>query len=126
MGLAKIDVMSSEKRYHQRKNVAHEQIPGEFYIIVDEQKTFFDQVNDVSISGMGIFLNQKLGQGVNLKVGYDSPDFSVCIDAEVAWEERLAKDEFRIGIQFSNQNVNDNVMLFMTMREYLDDFGESF
>jgi hypothetical protein len=31
-----------------------------------------------------------------------------------------------MGVQFSNENMDDNVMLFMTLREYIDDFGEAF
>lgn len=126
MGMAKIDVMSSEKRFHQRRNIASEQIPGEFFIVMDNRQIPFQKVNDVSISGLGIRLSEKIAKGTQLQIGYQSPDFSLRIDAEVAWQERLAKDDFRIGIQFSTRNVNDNVMLFMTLREYIDDFGESF
>ena len=126
MDLARNDLMNSEKRNHERKNLASDQIEGIFSIIVKDEKIVFDQVNDVSISGMGIRVDHFLDKDQPIKVCYESDDFNIEINAEIVWEEKLEDNTFRIGVQFSNENMDGNVMLFMTMREYIDDFGELF
>ena len=118
--------MNSEKRNHERKNLDYDQIPGKFQIEFAGKLIEFNQVNDVSISGMGLLVDCSISVGQNIQIGYQSEDFSTAIDAEVVWEEKLSDDVFRLGIEFSNKNMDDNIMLFMTMREYIDDFGEPF
>ena len=75
---------------------------------------------------MGILLDHHIPENSNVQVSYQSDDFSVSIGAEVIWNEKISDNVHRMGIQFSNENMDDNVMLFMTLREYIDDFGESF
>jgi len=118
--------MNSDKRNHERKNLASDQIPGLFSISVKGDKIEFRKVNDVSISGMGIYLENAIDVDKDIQVSYESDDFSVTINAEVAWKVNAEDGGIRIGVQFSNESMDDNVMLFMTMREYIDDFGESF
>jgi len=126
MHLARNVLMNTEKRDQERKNLSSGQIPGKFSILLKNEEIEFDHVNDVSISGMGICLDHYLGNESYLKVSYLSEDFSVVINAEVIWQEKLDDNSFRIGVQFSNENVDNNVMLFMAMREYIDDFGVAF
>ena len=118
--------MNSEKRDHERKNLASDEIQGKFSIILKNEEIEFSDVNDVSISGMGIRLDHFVEKGTPIQVSYVSEDFSVLINADIVWTEKLEDNFFRIGVQFSNENVDNNVMLFMTMREYIDDFGEAF
>ncbi len=112
-----------DKRQHERANLAYEQIPGKFHIGIGSERIEFNQVNDVSISGMGILLDSYLATKSNITIGYEAEDFNVQIQAEVVWQEKLSDDVYRMGIHFSNHNVDDNVMLFMTLRNYIDDFG---
>ena len=118
--------MNSEKRTHERKNLASNEIQGIFSIILKDEKIEFNDVCDVSISGMGITVDHMLDKDSPIQVSYESDDFSVLINAEIAWMEKQEDDSFRVGVQFSTENVDNNVMLFMTMREYIDDFGEAF
>ena len=122
----KMTDVDAEKRSYERKNLSYEQVPGEFHVILNGEKSVFNQVNDVSISGMGILLNKELPANSTVVVGYESEEFCVSINAKVAWTETLSAGAYRIGIHFSNENMDDNVMLFMTLREYIDDFGEEF
>ena len=126
MHLARNVMMNTEKRDQERNSLSSGQIPGKFSLILKENEIEFNQVNDVSISGMGICLDHYLGQESSLQVSYISDDLSVIINAEVVWQEKLEDNTFRIGIQFSNEQVDSNVMLFMAMREYIDDFGVAF
>jgi len=112
-----------EKRRHERKNLVYEQIPGKFHIGLGDERIEFNQVNDVSISGMGILLEQYLAKNSEITVEYEADDFYVKIQAEVVWQEKLSDEVYRMGIHFSNNSVDDNVMLFMALREYIDDFG---
>ncbi len=118
--------MKSEKRNHERKNLDYKQIPGKFQVEVEGEKFEFNQVNDVSISGMGLLFERSIPQGQKIRVSYESEEFGTAIDANVIWEEKLSDGVYRLGIEFSNKNMDDNIMLFMTLREYIDDFGEAF
>ena len=111
-----------EKRRHERKNLAYEQIPGIFQIGFDDKKIEFNQVNDVSISGMGILIDSHVAEKSQVSISYEADDFQIAIQAEVVWQEKLSDDVYRMGLQFSNKNVDENVMLFMTLREYIDEF----
>ncbi|HFE39635.1 MAG TPA: PilZ domain-containing protein [Gammaproteobacteria bacterium] len=126
MHLARNVLMKSEQRTQARRNLSSDQIPGKFSVLLKNEEIEFTQVNDVSISGMGICLDHYLGKESHLQVSYQSDDLSILINAEVIWQEKLEDNSFRIGVQFSNEDVDSNVMLFMAMREYIDDFGEAF
>ena len=118
--------MSEERRSHERKTLDREanEIPGHFYMIIDEQRIEFSRVQDVSVSGMGVILSQRIAVGTDIELVFDSADFLVKLHAMVAWEESC-KDGWRLGIQFDTRNMNDNVMFFMTLREYLDQFDQN-
>lgn len=124
--LAKKIDMETENRHHERKNLRYDSIPGKFLIEIGDDKLPFNQVNDVSISGMGILLDQNIPENSQVRISYNSPEFSVSIAAQIIWCDRLSENVYRMGIQFSSDNMDDNVMLFMTLREYIDDFGEAF
>jgi len=119
-------VMESEKRSHKRKNLDYDQIPGKFQVELGDEAIEFNQVNDVSISGMGLLFPKSISAGDTIRISYVSNDFSTSIEAEVVWEEKLSDGVFRLGVEFSNKKMDDNIMLFMTLREYIDDFGEAF
>ena len=119
-------VQDVDGRNHERKNLVHDQIPGRFVLEYGGEAFVFSQVNDVSISGMGVLVALPLVVGDKVGLRYESDDFTVAINAEVVWVEKIHDGVYRAGIQFSNENMDDNVMLFMTLREYIDDFGESF
>ena len=125
MSIAKNNDLPHEKREHERKNLAYDQVPGKFHVLHNSERIKFNQVNDVSISGMGILLDTDIQAGNVIAVGYESDDFSVALQAEIVWQEKLSEDVFRVGIKFSTENMNDNVMMFMALREYIDDFDEA-
>lgn len=116
-------IMDSEKRNHERKNLNYGQIPGTFQVDLSDESIEFNQVNDVSISGMGMLFPRSVPAGDTIRVSYVSPEFSTSIEAEVVWEEKLSDGVFRLGLEFSNKKMDDNIMLFMTLREYIDEFG---
>ncbi|MDH5257812.1 MAG: PilZ domain-containing protein [Gammaproteobacteria bacterium] len=118
--------MNSEKRNHERKNLDYDQIPGKFQVDLSGELFEFNQVNDVSISGMGLLFPRSVSAGQTIQISYQSEEFNTALEAEVIWEEKLSDGVFRLGVEFSTKNMDDNIMLFMTLREYIDDFGEAF
>ena len=117
--------MSDERREHQRANLRRDDIPGTFYMIANGQRHPFVQANDVSVSGMGVELDTELSEKLEVSVGYLSDDFSVELTATVVWCRPAPEGgQFHVGLQFSDARVNDNVLFFMTVREYVDDFGD--
>lgn len=125
MSVARRNETIHEKRAYERKNLAYEQVPGKFHVVHENRLVEFNQVNDVSVSGMGILLDVDIRPGCEIKVAYEADDLMVALDAEVVWQEKLSDDVFRVGIKFATNNMNDNVMLFMALREYIDNFDEA-
>lgn len=117
--------MSEEQRVHDRENLERTSIPGSFSIEADGQSHTFNQVNDVSISGMGIQLDCCFENGKEVIVKYTSTEFNIAIRALVAW---CVEDEdgYKVGVQYTSDDLDTNVMMFMTLREHIDDFGEAF
>lgn len=121
------DLSAFERRTHERKAIRRDDIPGEFTITVGGEAFSFNEVHDVSISGMGLSFQQALKEGEEVTLEYNSDSFSVSLVATVSWCEKNNHNEsYRIGLRFSCGSMNDNVMFFMTLREYIDDFGEEF
>lgn len=119
--------MSKERRQHERANLNRGDIPGAFYLEAEGQTHQFVQVNDVSISGMGISVPIALKPDTKVGLRYISDDFRIELESVVAWCEKPERgDLYRIGIRFLPSNMNENVLFFMTLREYVDDFGEAF
>ncbi len=113
-----------ERRQLDRENLRQD-IPGLFEIAVNGSTEIFNQVNDVSISGMGIKLQHPLELGQTVVISYSASDFSLKLKASISWCTKKDEDFF-VGVEFSTDNVDTNVLLFMTLREYIDDFGETF
>lgn len=118
-------IMTEEQRVHDRENLERSKIPGSFSIEADGGSHAFTQVNDVSISGMGIHIDCPFENGKEVIIKYISSEFSLAIRALVAW---CVKDDagYKVGVQYSTEDLDANVMMFMTLREHIDDFGEAF
>lgn len=114
----------AERRKHERANLKRDDIPGAFYIDVGDKSHQFFHVNDVSISGMGIDFQEQVPAGTPIALRYVSDDFRIELNGDVAWCEPQAQAApFRLGIKFDPTHMDDNVMFFMTLREFVDDFG---
>lgn len=126
MGQQNQNVVEIDGRSHERKQVVHEEVPGRFVLVYKGESYVFSKVNDVSISGMGVMFSMELTVGDEVALRYESDDLNVEVNAEVIWVEKINNNVYRTGMQFSNANMDNNVMLFMALREYIDDFGERF
>lgn len=118
--------MGEERRGHNRESLDVDGISAHFSIEVEGQSIDFNQVNDVSISGMGLILSQSFSIDTPVALKFVSDEFDLRVAARVAWCEPDGENEFRVGVQFSADDLDANVMFFMTLREFIDDFGEAF
>lgn len=118
--------MALERREHERKQLSRN-IPGAFYVDFAGRSHPFTHVSDVSISGMGVVLPAEIPSGAEVALRYESRDFNMKLHGTVAWVGR-SSDGFDggMGINFSTDDMDRNVLFFMTLREYIDDFGERF
>ena len=118
--------MGEERRGHDRESLVRADFSGAFSIEINGQPHVFTQVNDVSISGMGIILSQSVPAGTPIVLKFVSEEFDLAINARAAWSTPDEQGGYRVGVQFSTEDLDANVMFFMTLREYIDDFGEAF
>ena len=87
-----------------------------------------DNVHDVSISGMGIRFVTPINPGSQLKIAYVSRDFEITLPATVRWcrdktpNASSAGESYQLGVEFDNGNINDNMLMFMAIRKFLDPF----
>ncbi len=121
-------VMREDRRASPRQRLRRDEVPGEFYLLLlGGERLILEDAYDVSVSGMGIGLSQCIPVGAVVRVGYRDGDFAIELDAKVAWcEDKKGDGPHRMGLRFSPdpRQANDNALFFMTLREYLDDFGD--
>ena len=115
--------MKEDRRGAPRGRLRREDVPGRFYLVVDGERFELDDAHDVSVSGMGITLARPLAAGTPVRLGYEDDSFQLELAADVAWCDPQGQGA-RLGLRFSPDpmQANDNVLFFMTLREYLDDF----
>jgi len=115
--------MNEDRRRSPRGRLRRDEVPGRFYLLVEGERFDLDDAHDVSVSGMGITLARALAVDTPVRLGYEDDSFRLELAAEVAWCEAQGQGA-RLGLRFSPDpmQANDNVLFFMTLREYLDDF----
>lgn len=118
--------MALERRIHERKTLSRN-IPGAFFIDFAGRSHPFTNVCDVSISGMGVALPAEIPSGAEVSLRYESVDFNMNLRGTIAWVRKSnGSAENGMGINFATDDIDRNVMFFMTLREYIDDFDERF
>ena len=117
--------MSIDRRKDERKPFRMDDCNGEF-IVTDNNGTNMGvlNVNDVSISGVGLQLKHTdIDVGDKIKLTYESDGLRIAINADVRWYTYISDDEgCRLGLQFEAGQGDMNLLFFMALREYLDAF----
>jgi len=117
--------MSKERRSYVRKPVKAGDLPGHFFLVYGDKTVEFTDVQDVSISGIGLTVDLSVPTGAEVGLIYDSFDMSVQLRGNVVWSVKEG-DLSRVGVHFDSSDMNDNVLFFMVIREYLDDSAPQF
>ncbi len=112
-----------EKRNEARSGITLEDHHNLFFLEKDNDRQAIVRIRDVSISGVGINMNQPLDASMPVSLTYDSDDFKLTINGITAWCNPVEEgNSFDMGIQFNANDPNDNSLFFLAVRKYLDDF----
>jgi len=120
--------MSQERRRHTRLAVRIDEMDGFFRLNLNGEWHPLNEVKDVSISGMGLCLTAAIPPGTILQVGYMSRDLEITLPATVRWcrdhapSEEGAPASYYVGIEFQSKKIDDNMLMFMAIRKFLDPF----
>jgi hypothetical protein len=120
--------VSQERRRHQRLSVRLHEMDGFFRLHFNGEWHPLKDVHDVSISGMGIRFAVPINPGTQLKIGYMSRDLEINLPATVRWcrdksqHDASTGEGYQLGVEFETGNINDNMLMFMAIRKFLDPF----
>jgi len=115
-----IPVMGEERRNYDRQPISSALISGSFLLTCRGQDILFDEVEDISVSGLGVVIPTRLENGVAVEIAYRINDRQVTACGHVAWVV-AGEQGFHTGIHFDPVNMNENVNFFMCMREFVNE-----
>jgi hypothetical protein len=122
--------MAIDAREHARSNIAPIDDGGYFFLKTNGHHFKLKTVENVSVSGTGVRLPVPLAKNTPVTLSYTDHDWFITIIGRVVWAEDISQrititpgqPAYQIGIQFDPHNVEDNKLLFLALREYLDPF----
>lgn len=117
--------MNNDKRRHPRKHFNSSGNENDFSFFLEEKGRLYEikNVQDVSISGIGVGMSKefKIDQKVALK--YKSADYHLSINGTIAWCNSTSHiGSCRLGVKFDSGNQENNTLFFLAVRKYLDPF----
>lgn len=122
--------MAIDARKHTRSNIAPLNSGGFFFLKTNGHQFKLKSVENVSISGTGVRLPVPLATNTPVTLTYTDHDWFITIEGRVAWAEDISQrvrimpgqPNYQIGIQFDPAHIEDNKLLFLALREYIDPF----
>lgn len=122
--------MSHERRRHERHVVRINEKEAMFRLQHNGKWHRIQNVNDVSISGIGLHFTEAIDAGTSIKISFMSRGLEVVLGAKVCWCHASSKDVsiagttevYRLGVEFDPQRIDDSMLMFMALRKYLDSF----
>ncbi len=122
--------MSDDRRRHERRIVRIPDNKVFFRLHIHDKWHAINNVHDASISGMGIWFTEAISSGTPVKILFAARDFEIVLNASVCWCQNETQDcglgesgnVYRLGIEFDPKHLEDNVLMFMALRKYLDGF----
>lgn len=121
--------MVIDARSHRRAKLAARPIGGVFMLRAANRHFRLRCVDNVSVSGTGLYLPATLPKNTQVTLTYSEYDWHVTIQGYVAWCKNLPKNDpngdmrYPVGIRFAPNNADENTLFFLALREYLDPFG---
>ncbi len=116
-----------DSREYERHTVHLEEIEGAFSLYAGEKQFNSMRINDVSVSGAGVLLSQPLAIGTTVRLTFSAGDWAVSVNGKIVWCRRYnlptgqtkIDDNFRLGVQFANENIESNQIFFHASRTTL-------
>lgn len=121
--------MFSNNRIHARLSVPRYYTGGSFHLIDGERKYHYIRANDICIEGVGLDVPSAIARGAQVKVCYKSEGWRSDLDGTVMWCARSDRvggvsrrpyPNFRVGIRLNPDNSRDNALLYLTLKDGLD------
>ena len=122
--------MVLDARAYARSNIAPIDSGGYFFLKANEHQFRLKAVENVSVSGTGVRLHVPLATNTPVTLSYTDHDWFITIVGRVVWAEDISQrlriipgqPAYQIGIQFDPSNMENNKLLFLALREYIDPF----
>ncbi|MFQ5470261.1 MAG: PilZ domain-containing protein [Gammaproteobacteria bacterium] len=119
-----INILNSERRQDDRAQISLDSCDGTFTLEVLDEEYEITEILDISLSGIGIEMPIYLDPGRPVKLFYEEDDLEIEVTGTVTWcsEDVSTTGGYRLGILFDYSYRDQNSMLFMAVRKFLDDF----
>jgi len=118
---AKFAPDTGEKRQENRANVNLEGQNNQFFVEFAGHTLPIANIRDVSVSGVGLQLDEIIAQGETIELGYNSDDLSLKVKGNVIWCDAHERP-VSVGVEFCHDTPHENMLFFMAMRKFLDEF----
>jgi len=118
---SRISAKPEDQRQEARVSVELQGQINDFSIESAGQSIPITRIRDVSISGVGLALEQTIAEGETITLACQFDDLKLRIQGQVAWCDG-SSSPVCIGVEFSRETPRDNMLLFLAIRKYLDDF----
>lgn len=121
--------MLAESRETVRQDIQLEEVNGSFQVEANDKSYTPALIRDVSVSGVGMQLNEPLEVGTSVDLTFSAGDWKISVEGRVVWcsialirGDRTAKstEAYRVGIKFNPRNANNNVIFFMASRSMVN------
>ena len=112
---------TGEKRQENRANVTLDGNNNQFYVEFAGHTLPIANIRDVSVSGVGLQLDEIIAQGETIELGYNSADLNLKVKGNVIWCDAHERP-VSVGVEFTHDTPHENMLFFMAMRKYLDEF----
>lgn len=121
--------MLSDNRMHERLPVPKYYTGGSFHLLEGDRKYHYIRANDVSAEGVGLDIPSPIERGTQVKVSFTSQGWRTDLDGTVMWCQRADRvggvsqqsyQNYRVGIRLNPENADDNAMLYMTLKDVLE------
>jgi len=121
----------SDRRQYKRATVNLAQHQGKFELEVDGSTLPILGSNNISISGMDIKTSEAIKPSANIRLHFKTSDLHLAVNGHVAWcaspeyqrqIQASNTDAYAMGIEFDPETLDDNSLLFLALRQYVDNF----
>lgn len=120
--------MFSDSRMHARLSIPKYYTGGSFHLIDGERKYHYIRANDVCMAGVGLDLPSEVKRGTQVKVCFTSEGWRADLEGTVMWCDRADRvgvskqslQNYRVGIRFNPDYSQSNAMLYLTLKDGLE------
>lgn len=111
----------NDNRRETRSSVNLQGQTDSFYVEFVDQTIPIINIRDVSITGVGLEIDQIIDKGETVELGYNSDDMELKVKGTVIWCD-TSTTSVMLGVEFSKETLQENILFFMAMRKFLDEF----